>query len=187
MICHYLKNKFSNYGADVVDVAFKDLKVNLSFHTNEPGPQYPPDSQENMYKIVFDVISQSRDGISKSKLVQVTGYTKKQVGNFVYKLTRLGAIASKGKGIYVAIRNSVPEHGKKAVSKPPKVSTKSEIQLGSIREIIYKEIQKYPEGCTRNDIQDKLEYGAKQVGNAFYYLKKRGFIDSVGQNRYAAK
>jgi len=200
-IFDFLRTEFSEYGGDVVDGALRDLKINLSYYQidEETQPPLTPqgliDSQENMYETVFNAIHQSPNGISKSDLVRLTGFTDKQINNFVYKLTKRGAVVAKERGVYIAIKKSIPPKVKKTVSKSRKASISktadslaaSKIPSDTMRESIYKEIRNYPEGCSRQDLQGKLGLGSKQVSNAIHYLKKKGFIESIGRNQFVAK
>jgi hypothetical protein len=49
---------------------------------------------------VFKVISRSKKGISISKIMEKTGFTRKQVYNIVFRLKKQARIINVGKGIY---------------------------------------------------------------------------------------
>jgi hypothetical protein len=202
VIFDFLRTKFSEYGTDVVDGALRDLAINLSYQKIETGTQSPVtsqgyiDSPENMYETVFNAIYQNPNGISKSDLVRLTGFASKKITNLVYKLTKRGAVVAKKRGVYVAITKSIPPKVKRTTTKSPKAPPTSKpadiyattkIPAGTMRDNVYNEIKNHPEGCTRQDIQDKIGLGSKQVSNAIHYLKKRGFIESIGRNQFVAK
>ena len=50
---------------------------------------------------VLKVISRSKKGVSTSKIMERTGFTRKQVSNIVFKLKKQGRIRNVEKGIYV--------------------------------------------------------------------------------------
>jgi len=197
-IYEFLRTNYTEYGSDVVESALKDLKIDLSFGSTEiniPAQiHYPVPSNENhnkaIYVVVFDAISQaSPNGISKANLGQVTGLTKKQIDNMVYKLNRMGMIAAKEKGIYIAIKNSIPQQKNRQYSKTKKhlkPSIESGLPTGFIRQKIYNEIKNFRKGCTKQDIES-LGYRRKQIDNVFYYLKKKGFIEAKERNLYIVK
>ena len=49
---------------------------------------------------VFGVISRSKKGVDTSTIMKKTGYNRKQVANYIYKLTKQGKIKSLERGVY---------------------------------------------------------------------------------------
>jgi predicted Rossmann fold nucleotide-binding protein DprA/Smf involved in DNA uptake len=50
---------------------------------------------------VLKVISRSKKGVSTSKIMEKTGFTRKQVYNIVFSLKKQGIIKNVGRGVYV--------------------------------------------------------------------------------------
>jgi len=192
-ILEFLKDEYAEYGSDVVDGALIDLKFELSYEL-EPvitPPLKIVDQGESFLKTVFDTIKQNQDGISKSKLVQLTGLTKKQISNQIYRLTKRVAITTKERGVYVSITETIPPKKKKLESKPKKkmdskpTAIKSP-QIDSVRQFVYDEINKHESGCTKDMLIKATGLNRKQISNAIYSLSRRELIHSIERGVYVA-
>ncbi len=184
-IIDFLKDEYAEYGSDVVDGALRDLRIDLSYEL-EPDispPDQVVDQKGSLLKTVFDTIKQNQDGISKSKLVQLTGLSSKQITNQIYKLTKRGAITAKKRGVYVAKRKTIPPKKRQAKSKPRMVKT---LKNGSIRQIVYNEINKHENGSTRATLIEATGLERRQVSNALNRLSKMGFIHTPKRGLYVA-
>jgi len=182
-ILDLLKNEYSEYGSDVVDGALRDLKFELSYELESviTPPSIIVDQGESFLKTVFDTIKQNQDGIGKSKLVQLTGLTTKQISNQLYKLTKRGAITTKERGIYIAIRKKIPPRKKMLESKTRVAKTSSG---GTIRKIVYDEIRQYKDGITKDTLVKATGLELRQVSNALYKLSKKKLIHSIKRGIY---
>ena len=140
-------------------------------------------SWRSFLKTVFDTIKQNQDGISKSKIVQLTGLKKKQISNKLYTLTKRGAITTKERGVYVSITKTIPQKKKKFDSKPTAIKPP---QIGSVRQFVYDEIKKYESGYKKDMLIKATGLKPKQVSNAIYHLSKKGLIHSIEHGVYVA-
>ena len=59
-------------------------------------------------EIVFETIKSKKSNIKVAEIVEATGLKNKSVANILYKLKKLGAVSSGGKGNYQAITDSIP-------------------------------------------------------------------------------
>lgn len=52
---------------------------------------------------VFGVISRSKKGVDTATIMEKTGYNRKQVANYIYKLSKQGKIKSVERGVYTKV------------------------------------------------------------------------------------
>jgi len=188
-ILDFLKDEYSEYGSDVIDGALSDLKIKFSFDTDAapdsmPSPEPPEGNGDgtSLLKTVFDTINRYPDGISKAQLLQVTGFSKRQISNLIYKLSKRGAIESKERGIYKVISETIPPRKKKKTK--PRLKPSTAPREGTIRQGVYEEIKKYPKGCTKQHLMSTLGLKGKQLSNVIHRLTKKGLIQSIDRGLY---
>ena len=176
-IIRFLKNEYSEYGPDVIDGALSDLEIDLSFNgeietiKNGITIQVFDDQKESLFKRVFETIKSNAGGVNKSRLLQLTGFSNRQVSNAVYKLNKRGAIIVEGRGLYRAISATIPPRKKAKVNskqiKQNAVTKRMASIKGTIIDSVYNEIKKYKRGCTKDHLKEVFELEARQLSNAF--------------------
>lgn len=191
----FLKDEFSEYGSDVVEGALRDLKIKLSYET-EPPPghktQPPPKiGEDTKAKTVFDIIKQHPEGISKSNLIQLTGFSKKSVSNIIYKLTRWEKIESIKRGVYhsktkkaSSKRITIKPSGRNGGDSVTGASTG--IQKKTMAETVFETIQSEKNGIRVNEIVKATGFKKKSITNMLYKLTKLGAVSSDGKGLYKA-
>ena len=65
--------------------------------------------KKTMVETLFETIQSEKNGIRVNEIVKATGFKKKSVTNMLYKLTKLDAVSSDGKGLYKTITESMPK------------------------------------------------------------------------------
>ena len=65
--------------------------------------------KKTMAETLFETIQSEKNGIRVNEIVKATGFKKKSVTNMLYKLTKLDAVSSDGKGLYKTITESIPK------------------------------------------------------------------------------
>ena len=192
-IINFLKNEFSEYGSDVIDGAFGDLKIELKFDIysikNEPKhpPLVPDIDKENkgIRKTIYDIIKRHPEGITKDKLSKLTGFGDRQLSNAIYRLTKNSRITSIKRGVYEVI-----DTGSYYTESNPENQEFDYDTInidGSIRQIVYEEIKKHPNGCSKDDLRKITGIRNKQLSNTLHRLKKSGLIVSIGRGIYSKK
>jgi len=191
-IFDFLKDEYSDYGSDVVEGALNGIIIELSFESDDEEvgmattpPLSPPQKSGSLLKTVFEAVKLHKDGIRKNELVQLTGFTDKQINNLLYKLTKRMAVETNGKGVYSAISKTVPAKNKK-IEKSKSIKPFS-LTEGTIRHSVFEEIKKFPDGCTSEHLKSNLELDGKQLSNVLYKLTTKGFIQSAGHGIYIVK
>jgi len=185
-IYQFLRDEFAEYGSDVVDGALKDLSIDLSFDTEPPPKMMETEvsDKDSLLKTVFDTIRSKPQGISKSRLIQITGYDSKQISNAVYKLSKRRAVENKGRGIYVAVSDSIPPPKKK---RKPKKPAEVSLDKGTVLDSLYKIIKRRKTGFTISELKDESGLDSRQLSNALYKLSKKDLIESPTRGRYKSK
>jgi hypothetical protein len=67
--------------------------------SSKPRPP-APDAGKTGLDTIFELIQNSKEGISHSALMEMTGFDKKKVSNIILKLKKRGRIKALSKGIY---------------------------------------------------------------------------------------
>jgi hypothetical protein len=184
-IINFLKDRYSDYGPDVIEGALNSIKIELSRMQDEEDAtngEILPHS-EGLLQTVFSSIKLYKDGISTSELVKITGYQKKQIRNALYKLTKRDAVTALERGIYVAKTKSIPRKPAKSENGN---STSNPLIKGSLRERAYKLIKRRKSGFTVEEIRQEMSLDYKQVANILYYLSRRGFVNAKERGLYVA-
>lgn len=194
-IRNFLKKEYSEYGPDVVDGALNALEIGLSFKGesehikvgNRTRAEVNDDQKEGMLKTVFEIIKDNPEEINTTKLIkQITGFKYRQITNALYKLKKRGTIKSDGRGKYIANFERISTQKRERVAVPNATMQKISIE-GTIYDAIYEEIKKHKSGCTKDNLKTVFKLGKRQLSNALYKLKKKGFIQSLEQGMYIAK
>lgn len=189
-IISYLKSEFSEYGSDVIEGAFSDLKIDISFDIDESErkvvkPLPPPDidiENKGIRKTIYDIIRSHKEGIAKDKISKLTGFSERQLSNAIYRLSKKNKIKTVKRGVYVSIASESANQELTEDHLPTK-NEKTNFD-GSIREAVYEEIAKYPNGCSKEDIRNTINIENKQLSNTLHRLKKSGMITSLERGKY---
>jgi hypothetical protein len=190
-VFEFLRTEFSEYGADVVEGAMKDLKIDLYFDSEKPQAKKVKgvDKGESLLKTVFDTIRSNENGIARAELVKITGYSARQIANAVYKLTKRGNVAIKERGVYIALSSSISPKPHKARKKKPvkavkKESSKNAVAKGTLVDSVFKVIKRRKKGFTVEELRNETGLEPRQLSNALYKLSRRGLVFSKKRGLY---
>jgi hypothetical protein len=185
----FLRNEYSEYGSDIVEEALEALIINLSLKPSETEirakptkkQQKQPDSSMGMRESIFNIVKDHKTGISKSEIINISGYGYRQVGNALHSLSLRGLVKSKGRGIWIPLKEN---YRTELPNKKPAQAKRGE-PIG-IKASVFNVIKKYRRGVSIQKIMDKTGLEKRQVRNALHRLSKKGRVKSVSTGVYIA-
>jgi hypothetical protein len=188
-IFRFLKNEYSDYGSVIIDEALKALKIELTLEqsgaTDRIRPPKrktkQPNEQMGIKETIYLTIQANKSGISKSEIINNTGFEQRQVGNALHRLSKNDMIGQKSRGVWIAIKKGYDI--KPLKRKPAKAGFTGPT---GIRKKVFGVIKKYRRGTSIQNIIEKTKLETKQVRNALHRLTKNGKIEAVKRGVYIA-
>lgn len=181
-VLEYLKNEFMDFGSDVVEGALEDLEIQFTITTDEEPEKEDRKTHvelSGIRKTVFDTIKKQKHGITRSEIVKITGFEKRQVSNALYRLNQKGLIQIAERGTYTTAGTEYH------LSKPKKPGKKlKKDQEKNLYEAVYDLIKKHKNGISVPEIREQTQLGVRQVSNALYKLVKRKMATQKSKGIY---
>jgi hypothetical protein len=192
-IVEFLKEEYSDFGSDVVEGALNGIRIELSYDLEPEDNPVRTDDQDTpggLLATVLDTIRRHKDGISKKDLIDITGFTDKQITNAIYKLKVRNAITDVRRGFYRANTGSMLEGITKNSHSGHTQESKNEEQLNDLPEgtmihTLYHLIgRRKKKGFTVEELKIKTGFESRQIANLLYKLSKKGYISTIERGRY---
>jgi predicted transcriptional regulator of viral defense system len=180
----FLRDKYSEWGSDVVDGALSGITINILtdddndvdnlLFDNKKSSKIRP--EESIRKTILAIIEKNKKGVSKSELIQLTGFRHRQVSNALYRLKKMNLINDIKRGIYIA-------KGKASkIKKEPKKTIAP--MSGTVLDKVHKKIKTRKKGFPFGELKDAMGLEDKQLSNALFKLNKKGLIRKIAKGVY---
>lgn len=187
-----LKEEYSDFGTDVVEAALNGIRIDVSFESEVVFKNdIPGVESDGLFATVFDTIERNEDGISRKELINITGFSDKQISNAIYNLKKKNSIENVRIGVYRAIKNKliIDDVNEKPVEKfkPSSIKNKlPELKQGTLTFNVYELIRNRQKGISVEEIKTLLGHFDRKIDNVLYKLKKREYIHAIERGFYMA-